>query len=187
VVLIALTLRRAMGLEALILPAHFDMMARIILAAAIVMGASYAAEWYGAWWGGETDDKRLTAFEFTGTYAPLYWAMLAGNCLIPQLFWVPRWRVAPWALVTVAVAVLIGMWLERILIIVNSLSLGYEPSFWRTYAPTLVDFAILAGTLGAFLLLMLLFARLLPVISMHEVRELVAEERSLDLDAGRRA
>jgi molybdopterin-containing oxidoreductase family membrane subunit len=173
VVLIALTIRRAMGLEGLIVPHHFDAMARIILAASIVMGASYAAEWFSAWWGGEAADRRVVAFEFTGPYAPFYWAMLLGNVAAPQLFWAKRLRTRPAALIGVSVAVLIGMWLERILIITSSLSLGYEPSFWRLYAPTFVDFLILAGTLGAFLLLFLLFARLIPVISMHEVRKLV--------------
>lgn len=178
VVLIALVLRRAMGLEGLILPAHFDAMAKIILAAAIVMGASYAAEWQSAWWSGEAADARVVRFAFTGAYAPFYWAMLACNVAAPQLFWSPRLRTDPRALVGVAVAVLVGMWLERILILLNTLSIGYLPSFWRLYAPTVVDFAILAGTLGAFLLLMLLFARALPVMSMHEVRRLVAEERA---------
>ncbi len=177
VVLIALVLRRAMALEALIVPAHFDAMAKVILAAGTIMGASYAAEWFTAWWSGEAADIRVVVDEFTGSYRPFYWAMLACNVLAPQLFWVARWRTDPRLLAGVAVAVLVGMWLERILIILATLSSGYEPSFWRTYAPTLVDVAILAGTLGAFLLLFLAFARLLPVVSMHEVRELVAEER----------
>ncbi len=176
VVLIALTIRRALGLEALIVPAHFDVMARIILAAAFVMGASYGAEWFSAWWSGEATDKRLVLFELTGHYAPLYWAMLLSNVAAPQLFCVKRLRTSPAALVGVSIAVLVGMWLERILIIVNSLSIGYEPSFWRFYAPTIVDFLILLGTLGAFLLMLLIFARLLPVISMHEMRKLVAQE-----------
>ena len=175
VVLIALTIRKAMGLEGLILPDHFDAMARIILAAAIVMGASYAAEWFSAWWGGEAADRRVVIFEFTGAYAPFYWAMLLCNVAAPQVFWAKRLRTHPAALIVVSVAVLVGMWLERILIIINSLSVGYEPSFWRLYAPTIVDFLILAGTLGAFLLLFLLFTRLIPAVSMHEVRKLLAE------------
>lgn len=178
VVLIALSMRRALELEALIVPAHFDVMARVILAAGIVMGASYAAEWFTALWSGEAADIRVVRFEFTGAYWPFYWAMLAGNVLAPQLFWWPRWRSDPRALVGVAVAVLVGMWLERILIITETLSIGYLPSFWRLYAPTLVDFLILAGTVGAFLALLLLFARLMPVVSMHEARALVAEERA---------
>jgi Ni/Fe-hydrogenase subunit HybB-like protein len=176
VVLIALVLRRAMRLEALIVPAHFDAMARIILAAGIVMGSSYAAEWFSAWWSGDADDIRVVRYEFTGHYWPFYWAMLAGNVAAPQLFWIKRLRTSVAALVGVAIAVLIGMWLERILIILETLSIGYEPSFWRTYAPTLVDFGILGGTICAFVALLLLFARLLPVVSMHEVRKLVAEE-----------
>ena len=176
VVLIALTMRRALGLAGVIVPAHFDVMARVILAAGIVMGASYAAEWFTAAWSGDAADLRVVRYEFAGHYAWAYWAMLACNVAAPQLFWWPRWRTDPRALVGVALAVLVGMWLERILIILNTLSLGYEPSFWRTYAPTLVDFAILAGTVGAFVALLLVFARLLPVVSMHETRALVARE-----------
>lgn len=178
VVLIALVIRRAMGLEAMIVPAHFDAMARIILAAGIVMGASYAAEWFGALWGGEAADVRVVRYEFTGDYWPLYAAMLAGNVVAPQVFWVKRLRTSVPVLVGVAIAVLVGMWLERILIILNTLSIGYEPSFWRTYAPTLVDFLILGGTVAAFVMLLLVFARVLPVVSMHEMRKLVAEEGS---------
>ena len=176
VVLIALVLRRALGLQGVILPAHFDVMARVILAAGVVMGASYAAEWFSALWSGNADDVRVVRFEFAGPYWPFYWAMLVGNVAAPQLFWWPRLRRSTAALVGVALAVLVGMWLERILILTESLSIGYLPSFWRLYAPTLVDFAILAGTVGAFVLLLLLFARVVPVVSMHEVRELLAEE-----------
>ena len=176
VVLIALVLRRAVGLEGVIVPEHFDAMAKVILASGTVMGASYAAEWFTAWWGGNAADLRVVRYEFAGPYAPFYWAMLACNVAVPQLFWSPRLRVSAPALAGVAVLVLVGMWLERILIILDTLSIGYEPSFWRTYAPTVVDFAILAGTLGLFLLLMLVFARVLPVVSMHEVRKLAAEE-----------
>ncbi len=177
VVLIALVIRRAMRLEGLIVPAHFDAMAKIILASATVMGSSYAAEWFFAFWSGEAADLRVVRYAFAGDYWPFYWAMLACNVLVPQLFWAKRLRTSVPALVGVAVAVLVGMWLERILIILNTLSIGYEPSFWRTYAPTFVDLAILAGTIGAFVMLLLIFARLVPVVSMHEVRKLVAEER----------
>ncbi|HEU4959853.1 MAG TPA: NrfD/PsrC family molybdoenzyme membrane anchor subunit [Sphingomonas sp.] len=177
VVLLALVIRWAMKLEGVIVPAHFDAMAKVILASAIVMGVSYMAEWFSAWWGGDPADMRLVAYEFTGDYWWLYLLMLTGNVLAPQLFWAPRMRTNVWALTLISVGVLVGMWLERILIILNTLSTGYEPSFWRTYAPTIVDFLILFGTLAAFVWLFLIFGRLIPVVSMHEVRELVAEER----------
>ncbi|MBT0667609.1 polysulfide reductase NrfD [Novosphingobium profundi] len=180
VVLIALVLRWSMGLEGIITSAHFDAMAKILLAAAIIMSASYASEWFSAAWSGEAADLALVRFEFTGAYWPLYIAMLACNVAAPQLFWVPRLRTSVRVLVGVSLAVLLGMWLERILIIMETLSTGYDPGFFRLYSATFVDFAILAGTLGAFVWLFLVFARVLPVCSMYETRKLLAREREND-------
>ncbi|WP_419825445.1 NrfD/PsrC family molybdoenzyme membrane anchor subunit [Sphingomonas sp.] len=175
VVLLAAVIRRAFGFQAIIRPAHFDVMAKVILAASIVMTISYATEWYQAWWSGEAAETRAVAFEFTGPYAWLYWLMLLGNCIAPQLLWSPRARASLPVLCAVSVGILVGMWLERILIILVTLSRGYQVSSWWIYAPTIVDFLILFGTLCAFCLLMLLFARIVPLVSIHETRELVAE------------
>jgi molybdopterin-containing oxidoreductase family membrane subunit len=71
-----------------------------------------------------------------------------------------------------------GMWLERFIIVVTSLSRDYLPSAWGHYVPTLWDWATLAGSVGLFFLLLVLFIRYLPVISMFEMRELVAEGES---------
>ena len=108
----------------------------------------------------------------TGQHAVCFAAAL------PQLIWAKRLRTNVWALTGVSIAVLVGMWLERILIILNTLSTGYEPSFWRTYAPTLVDFVILIGTLGAFVLLFLIFAA--DTNQLRAVRD-AALERGLTL------
>ena len=175
VVLLALAMRWALRLEGMIRPEHFDMMARIMLAAACVMGLSYATEWWSAWWSGDQDDLRQVRFVLGGHYAPLEWLMLACNVAAPQLFWWPALRRNVPVLIAVAIAILVGMWFERILIIVNTLSIGYDPSFWKFYWPTLIDLLILAGTFGLFACLMLIFARLMPVVSMYEVRELVEE------------
>ena len=77
-------------MQAMITLAHFDVMAKIMLAASIIMGLSYATEWFNAWYGGEHADRSLVAFEFTGAYAPLFWALLLCNVVIPQAFWFAR-------------------------------------------------------------------------------------------------
>jgi molybdopterin-containing oxidoreductase family membrane subunit len=178
VVLIAASLRSALSLQSLIRPAHFDAMAKVLLAAGLVMGLSYATEWFTDWWSGEPSELRFLRQTFDGPYTWLYLLMLACNVLSPQLFWWPAMRRNMWALVGVSLAVLVGMWFERMLILLNTLSFGYEPSFWRLYAPTAVDFMILFGTLGMFALLMLVFSRLFPVVSIHETRELAHEARA---------
>jgi Ni/Fe-hydrogenase subunit HybB-like protein len=175
---LAALVRWGFRMEPLITLAHFDVMAKVMLAAAIIMGLSYATEWFNAWYGGERADRSLVAFEFAGAYAPLYWALLLCNVVIPQAFWLSAVRRSVFAVFIIAVIINIGMWLERILIIWNTLSHDYSPSMWRLFLPTVWDWITTFGSLGLFVLMYLVFVRLIPVVSMHEVRKLVAEEQA---------
>jgi Ni/Fe-hydrogenase subunit HybB-like protein len=175
VVCLAALVRWGFRMQGLITTAHFDVMAKVMLAASIIMGLSYATEWFNAWYGGERADRSLVVFEFAGSYAPLFWALLLCNVAIPQAFWWIAIRRSVVAVFVIAVIINIGMWLERILIIWNTLSHDYMPSAWRVFFPTLWDWMITLGSLGLFALMFLVFVRLIPVVSMHEVRKLVAE------------
>ena len=68
-----------------------------------------------------------------------------------------------------------GMWSERFVIVVTSLSHDFLPSSWHTYAPTWVDFGLLFGTMGFFGTCFLIFLRLVPAVAVHEVKELRVE------------
>jgi molybdopterin-containing oxidoreductase family membrane subunit len=176
VVLLTALVRWGFRLQAFITHEHFNVMAKIMLAASIIMGLSYMSEWFAAWYHGERAERSLTAFQFTGSYVPLYWAMLLFNVAVPQLFWFARVRRSVVAVVSIAVLINIGMWLERIGIVMNTLSHDYLPSMWRLFVPTFWDWALLAGSLGFFAFLYLLLVRIFPMVSMHEVRKLVFEE-----------
>jgi molybdopterin-containing oxidoreductase family membrane subunit len=178
VVCLAALVRWGFRMESLITPAHFDVMAKVMLAASIIMGLSYLSEWFNAWYGGDHADRSLVAFELAGAYAPMYWTMLFCNVAAPQLFWVPTIRRNLVAVFIMAVMINIGMWLERVLIIWNTLSHGYAVSMRRLFLPTVWDWLTTFGSLGLFALMYLVFARLIPVVSMHEARRLVAEEAS---------
>jgi hypothetical protein len=140
------------------------------------MGYSYATEWFMAWYGGKHDERSVVAFEFAGTYAPLFWALLFCNVLLPQALWFPTVRRSLPALFVIAIAINIGMWLERILIIFNTLSHDYMPSVWRTFHFGFWDWSFLIAPLGLFALLFLLFVRLVPAVSMFDMRELSHQE-----------
>jgi molybdopterin-containing oxidoreductase family membrane subunit len=176
VVLLTALLRWGFRLEALITRQHFDVMAKIMLAASLIMGLSYASEWFAAWYGAEQAERSLVSFQFTGTYAPIYWAMLLFNVVLPQLFWSPRIRRGIVVVVIISIFINVGMWFERILIVWNTLAHAYVPSLWRLFVPTFLDWALLAGSLGFFALLYLLLVRVFPMVSMHEVRRLIFEE-----------
>jgi molybdopterin-containing oxidoreductase family membrane subunit len=176
VVCLAALVRWGFRLQPVITMEHFDVMARIMLVASIIMGLSYLTEWFNAWYVGERAERSLLRFEFTGAYAPLFFAMLFCNVLAPQAFWIGAVRRSIASVFGLAIIINVGMWLERILIIWNTLSHGYIPSMWRLYIPTVWDWLITFGSLGFFIFLFLIFVRLIPAVSMHEVRDLVAEE-----------
>ena len=103
--------------------------------------------------------------------------MLLCNVVVPQLFWIKRMRRNLLVLFIASILINIGMWSERFVIIVMSLQREFLPSGWGDYSPTWVDLSILAGTIGFFGLLFLLFLRLLPFVAAWEVLEEHVEER----------
>jgi Ni/Fe-hydrogenase subunit HybB-like protein len=176
VLLLTALVRWGLQLQAIITLSHFDAMAKIILTGSILMTYSYGTEWFLAWYGGDHADRSLIAFMFTGHYAPLYWALLLCNCLLPQALWVPAVRRNVPALFAIVLLILVGMWLERILIIWNTLSHDYMPSLWRVFRTTFWDWSFLFGPLGVFAFCFLLFIRLVPAVSIYETRRLAYEE-----------
>ncbi|EKE44610.1 polysulfide reductase NrfD [Oceaniovalibus guishaninsula JLT2003] len=175
VVVLAALIRRGLGLHDLITMNHFDVMARILLVASLIMSISYVTEWFFAWYSGDYSERFVTWFEFQGIYAPFYWTMLACNCLFPLLYAFRAARRSLPIVIAVAILINVGMWLERILIISETLSRGHLPSQWRVYVPTIWDWLLLAGTLGFFAWMFLLFVRLVPAVSIHEVKERTRE------------
>jgi molybdopterin-containing oxidoreductase family membrane subunit len=173
VVVLAALIRWGFRLQSLVTVEHFEVMAKIMLAASIIMAISYATEWFGGWYGGEHAERSLVTFEFTGTYAALYWTLLICNCVLPQAFWSPRVRRNIAAVFVISILINIGMWLERFCIVLNTLSHHYMPSMSGTFIPTLWDWLLLFGSLGFFALMYLILVRLVPAVSMHEVRHLI--------------
>lgn len=110
----------------------------------------------------------VVAFSFTGAYAPLFWLQLACNCAAPQILWWRRARASLPTLIAVSILVLIGMWLERILIVWNSLSHSYLATMDKIFTMTSVDWLILIPPLGFFALLFLILVRIVPTVSMHD-------------------
>jgi Ni/Fe-hydrogenase subunit HybB-like protein len=177
VVVIAAALRYGLGFESLITVRHFEVIARVLLTAAIVMGICYATEWFSAWYSGERAEWNEVVFEFTGTYWPMFASQLFFNVVLPQALWLPRIRTNIVWVVIIAIGINIGMWLERILLIWNTLGHGYMPSSWRVFFPTFWDWSLLFGSIGFFLFLYLIAVRALPVIPIHETHKLLYAER----------
>lgn len=175
VLLLSLCLRAGFGLHDMITARHVDNMARLLLATSLVMAYCYAAEIFTAFYGGDAGEIATTQARFTGAYAWVYWSTWVCNIAAVQVLWWPRMRRSVPVLLAVAVLILVGMWLERFMLIVTGLYQGVVPSSWGMFYPTFWDLATLAGSVGLFMLLFLLFVRWLPMLSMHELRRLAAK------------
>lgn len=173
VLVLAIPLRRLFKLTDLITERHLDNLAKMTLAAGMVVAYSYAAEIFTSFYSGDRYEIAVTMNRFTGAYAWVFWTTIFCNVVSIQALWFRRVRASHAALFAISLLVLIGMWFERFMVIVTSLYQDFLPSSWGMFYPTFWDIATLAGSVGVFALLFLLFARLLPVIPMFEMRKLL--------------
>lgn len=178
VLTLAIPLRRIYGLEDFITMRHINNMAKIMLVTGLIVFYGYMMELFMGWYSGSQYEEYLILNRMTGPYAPLYWALILCNGLVPQLLWSRGVRNNLLVLFIISLIVNVGMWLERFVIIVTSLHRDFLPSSWGMYYPTVFDWTMFIGTIGFFLTLLLLFIRVLPVISIFEMRELVPESES---------
>ncbi len=177
VITLAIPLRAAYGLHDLITERHLQNMAKVLLATGLIVAYGYFMEWFMAWYGGNPLERYVLLNRLVGPYRFGYWGMLLFNIGLPQLLWLQRVRRSAVALFVVAVFVNVGMWLERFVIVVESLHRDFLPSSWGMYYPTFWDWATLFGSFGVFLTFFFLFIRFIPMISIAEMRMLLDEER----------
>jgi len=171
VIVLLIPLRRALNLRDVITLRHLDMLARVVLFTSLLVTYSYVIEWSLAFRGGPSNERSTLAYRATGPYAPLFWSMVACNCLGPLLLFAKRVRASLGALLVICALVVVGMWLERFVIIVSSLAHGYLPFNWRGYRPSFVEWGITLGAFGWFFFWFLLFIKLLPAVSISEMKE----------------
>jgi molybdopterin-containing oxidoreductase family membrane subunit len=138
-----------------------------------MLGYAYGMEFFVAWYSGNPYEAFTFANRALGPYAWAYWLMIGCNVAVPQALWFRKVRQTPWALLMVAICVNVGMWFERFVIIVTSLSRDFLPSSWGFFKPTWVDLLTLAGSFGLFLTLFLLFLRFLPMVAMAELKSVM--------------
>jgi molybdopterin-containing oxidoreductase family membrane subunit len=178
VLTIAIPLRAAYGLHDFVTTRHLDNMAKVMLASGLIVAYGYLAETFTAWYSGHEAEWFMIENRAQGPYATWFWLLITCNIAIPQLLWFGGVRRNVYLLFILSLVINVGMWLERFIIVVVSLHRDYLPSSWGDYTPTFWDWSTYLGTLGLFTALMFLFIRLLPMISIFEMREMVEESKS---------
>ncbi len=175
VLTIAIPLRKYYGLEDYITMRHLENMAKVMLATGMIVAYGYFFEFFLSLYSGNKFDVFLVQQRLHGPYSHFYYALILCNILTPQLLWIRKIRTNVAILFLMSLVINTGMWLERFVIVVISLTRDFMPSAWGRFHPTVWDWATFTGTLGLFTMLIFLFVRVLPAISIAEMRELVTQ------------
>ena len=174
VLILAIPLRKAFGLEKLITMRHLDNSAKLMLATGMIVVYGYLVELFDAWYSGVEFERFMAYNRVLGAdHWWAFWLLIACNFVAIQPLWLRSVRQNPMALFIISIIVSIGMWLERFVIISITLTKDFLPSSWGDYVTTFWDWALYLGTFGLFATLFLLFIRLLPSIATAEMKELV--------------
>jgi len=181
VINLGVPLRSFFRMKDLITMKHLENCGKFMCITGNIVFYGYIMEVFTAWYSGVVFERYLTFDNrMFGPYAWSFWLLIFCNGVFIQLIWFKKIRTSIWGLYIVALVVNFAMWLERLVLIPFSLTRDYLPSSWHMYYPSFWDYATFAGTLGLFFTLFFIFVRLLPTISMVEMRELVHHEHHVD-------
>jgi len=175
VLVLAIPIRKFYDIEDLITQRHVENSAMVMLATGWIVAYGYGIEAFVNWYGGDPYESFLRWNRLHGPYALWYYALLFFNLVVPQILWFKKVRNNNFLLFLISLDVLVGMWLERFIIVVVSLSRDFMPSAFGQYYPTQYDWAIFIGTLGFFSACMFLFLRVLPAVSIAELKTLLPQ------------
>jgi Ni/Fe-hydrogenase subunit HybB-like protein len=180
----AIPLRWAYGLEGIITIRHIENSAKLMLVTGLIVAYGYTIEWVIGWYSGNVYEWYMNVNRAHGPYWFFYWCLIFCNIVTPQVMWFRQVRQNPIAMWIVCFIVQCGMWLERFVIVITSLHRDFMPSSWGMYHPTIWDLGVLFGSIGLFFTLLFLFIRVLPAISIFEMRELVHIENAGERHGG---
>ena len=185
VITLTVIARKIFGIEDLITINHLEKMNKVILLTGSMVGYAYGMEFFIAWYSGNIYEQFAFLNRAFGPYAWAYWIMVSCNVAVPQLFWFKKLRTSIPVMFVASILINIGMWFERFVIVVTSLSRDFLPSAWDYYSPTIWDISTFVGSFGLFFTLFLLFIRFLPMISMAEVKTVLPQADPHHQDAAR--
>jgi Ni/Fe-hydrogenase subunit HybB-like protein len=171
VLTLLIPVRHAFQLNAYITQKHLEYIAKLMIATGLILAYSYTSEFFIAWYSENLFERYTFIYRATGRYAFAFWLTVLFNVAVPLLFFVGKIRRSTAWLFIISLLINIGMWFERLVIIVSSLSRDFLPAAWGSYRPTWVEISITAGSIAWFCLWFLLFVKLLPIVSINEIKE----------------
>jgi molybdopterin-containing oxidoreductase family membrane subunit len=163
--------RKAYGLQDYLKPIHFRYLGQLLLVMLLLWFYFTFSEYLTGYYGGEPEEMKVFWAKFTGPFWPFFWGMVLTNFVIPLLCLVSLSHHTIGKVLAASLSITVGMWLERFIIVVPTLSFPRLPFQEGIYMPTWVEWGLLVGSFALFALFYLLFTKVFPIISIWEIRE----------------
>ena len=171
IIILMAVLRWVMHLEEFITKTQFVYLGYLMATMAAIMAYMNISEYLTTGYKMEEGTRFQIQQLFVGQFAWLFWFYILGGILLPILLMMSARTRTIKGIITAAVLVIVAMWIERYLIIVAGFRvplMAYPP---ENYSPSWVEWSILAGGFALFMLIISVFAKLFPVVSIWEVIE----------------
>jgi len=172
VINLLIMIRKTWKLEHIVTLDHMEKLSKLVLLTSTIVGYSYLTEFFIAWYGPSSHERDLFWWRATGHFWWAFWIMFSCNVIIPLALWSKKVRRNMTILFILCLFVNVGMWFERFVIIVTSLSRSFEPSLWGVnFKMSWTEGAITAGAFAWFFMYFLIFLKVLPAFSIAEIKE----------------
>jgi len=177
VINLLIPIRKTFKLEHIVTLDHMEKLSKLVLLTSTMVGYSYLTEFFMAWFGPDKAESDLFAYRAFGQYWWWFWIMFSCNVIFPLLLWFKGFRRNMVALFILCIFVNVGMWFERFVIIVTSLSRAFNPANWFDYKISITELALIVGSFAWFFMFFLVFVRVLPAFSIAEIKETLPAPR----------
>ncbi len=176
VITLTIPMRKILKIEKYITVDHYEKLAKVLLTTSLIVSFSYIIEILLAAYGGNVFEQAQFRYRMFGDYKFFFWLMMFCNVVMPLSLFVRKWRRNLKYLFILSLFVNVGMWLERFNIIISSLAHEFSPYSWGIYKPSLTEIGISIGSFGMFFTFFLIFTKVLPVLSISEIKEQGVEQ-----------
>jgi molybdopterin-containing oxidoreductase family membrane subunit len=177
VIFLLIIIRKGFNLQHLVTIDHMEKLAKLVLLTSTMVGYSYMTEFFMAWFGPNKAERDVFWFRATGHYWWAFWIMFSCNVIFPLSLWFKQTRRNMVALFVLSILINIGMWFERFVIIVTSLTRAFNPANWFYYRISITEIALIIGSFAWFFMFFLVFVRVLPAFSISEIKETLPAPR----------
>ena len=169
--IVMMAFRKVYHLETYLKEVHFRYLSTLLLIMSLIWSYFTFSEYLTGFFGAEPHEMEVIMYKFSGPFAPFFWGMVLCNFVLPVIILGFRKFRTITGIFVASVAVVIGMWLERLIIVVPSLANPRMEVPLGIYMPTILEWSLFAGGIAVFVMAFMLFSKFFPIISIWEIEE----------------